>query len=213
MKPKFVNSVKRIENLEVARYLVEPLHHEQVAIFLRQAVSVGQASQLLGLAFHKTYTLIKRLEQMGIIHVVEKQKRNGKAVLFYAAVAEKFFIANTLLPLQETLSKVNSAFETMLVKNLVHASWGDLSETCGIQIWCESTGAVRCVQVQDVDTYLEPQSLAMAATYGMWHTFQFDFEDAKELQRELFALSAKYAAKAGSQKYLVHLAMTPVILE
>jgi hypothetical protein len=45
----------------------------------------------------------------------------------------------------------------------------------------------------------------------MWHQWSLNFEDAKALQAELFALSEKYSQRGnGSQKYLVRLAMTPL---
>jgi hypothetical protein len=130
----------------------------------------------------------------------------------YRAVADKFFIPNTVLPFHEALHKVNNAFEMNLNQNLVRAIFGNMPSTGGIQIWCEESGAMRCVQLRDIDT-VEPQTAATAATYAMWHTFHLDFEDAKELQQDLFAIAKKYGTKKGGQKYLTHLALTPVVLE
>ena len=37
-----------------------------------------------------------------------------------------------------------------------------------------------------------------------------DFDDAKTLQLELFALLKKYQQKAGAQRYILHLGLAPI---
>jgi hypothetical protein len=65
--------------------------------------------------------------------------------------------------------------------------------------------------MQAPNQFLMPLPLEFSATYGMWHQWSLDFEAAKALQQELFALSEKYSQRSdGSQRYLVHLAMTPM---
>jgi len=58
-------------------------------------------------------------------------------------------------------------------------------------------------------TMLDP---GMPAVLSAWRdAVMLDYDDAKAMQREMFELLMRYLRKEGSQRYVVHLAMAPVL--
>ena len=54
-------------------------------------------------------------------------------------------------------------------------------------------------------------ALDAPATLSLWRDqLTLDFEDAKELQREMFALVQRFQKRRGAQRYLVRMGLAPV---
>jgi predicted transcriptional regulator len=200
----------RIEDAKTARYLLVPEHQTMLKPFMAGEVTVTQVAQTLNLDFRKSYSFVKRLERYGLIRMVRLEQRDGRPIRFYRASAKHFFVPISLVPIDQVMQIVNGEFEQRFAEQFVQTTWGDLGVDSGIQIWDTAHG-ISCLLVQKPHQVITPLSLEYSATYGMWHQWSLNFEDAKALQRELFALSEKYSQrKNGSQKYLVRLAMTPL---
>ena len=201
-----------INDLKVALYLLGPEHTRTMTLFIESEVSVSQAAEHLRIPFRSAYTLVKRLERYGLIQVVRLERRDGRPVRFYRSVAKKFFIPKTLVPIEQVMNVVNGNLEQVFAQSFAHATWGELSSDGGIQFWLDEHDRPQCLLVEGPDTIAIVTTRDHTATYGMWHDWNLDFEDAKALQKELFALSGKYAQRSrkGTQSYLVRLAMTPV---
>jgi hypothetical protein len=162
------------------------------------------------LLFRKTYSVVKRLEGYGLIRTVQLEQRDGRPIRFYRASAKHFFVPISLVPIEQVMQIVNGEFGQVFAEQFVRVTWGELANDSGIQIWNTVQG-IACLLVQKPHQVITPLPLGYSATYGMWHQWSLDFEDAKALQAELFALSEKYSQREnGSQKYLVRLAMTPM---
>jgi predicted transcriptional regulator len=199
-----------IDDLKIARYLLEPQHQMKLEPFMCAEVTVTQVAQELGLEFRKTYSLVKRLERYGLIRTVRLEQRDGRPIQLYRASAKHFFVPISLVPIEQVMQIVNGQFEQVFAEQIARATWGELNPDCGIQVWHSARG-INCMMVQAPNQFLKPLSLEFPATYSMWDVWSLDFEEAKALQQELFALSEKYSRrKNGSQKYLVRFAMTPV---
>jgi predicted transcriptional regulator len=199
-----------IDDLKIAHYLLEPRHQKTLLPFMVNETTVSQVAQELDLDFRKTYSLVKRLERYGLIRTVRLEQRDGRPVKHYRATASKFFVPISLVPVQQVMQIVNGQFEQVFAEQFTRATWGQLGQECGVQIWTTEKG-ISCLMMQAPNQILKPLPLEFSATYGMWHQWSLDFEEAKALQQELFALSEKYSRrKNGSQNYLVRLAMTPV---
>jgi predicted transcriptional regulator len=200
----------QIDDAKIARYLLVPEHQTMLKPFMIAEVTVTQVAEMLELDFRKTYSLVKRLERYGLIRSVRLEQRDGRPIRFYRASASSFFIPVSLVPIEQVMQIVNGQFEQVFAEQFVKATWGELGAECGVQLWNGEKG-ISCLMMQAPNQFLMPLPLEFSATYGMWHQWSLDFEDAKALQQELFALSEKYSQRSdGSQRYLVHLAMTPM---
>jgi predicted transcriptional regulator len=199
-----------IDDLKIARYLLEPRHQTTLKPFMVGETTVTQVAQELEMDFRQTYSLVKRLERHGLIRTVRLEQRDGRPIQYYRATANSFFVPRSLVPVQQVLQIVNGQFEHLFAEQFTRATWGELSQECGVQIWTTEKG-ISCLMMQAPNQFLKPLPLEFSATYGMWHQWSLDFEDAKALQQELSELSEKYSRREnGSQKYLVRLALTPV---
>jgi predicted transcriptional regulator len=200
----------RIDDAKIARYLLVPEHQTMLKPFMLAETTVTRVAETLGLDFRKTYSLVKRLECYGLIRTVRFEQRDGRPIRFYRASANHFFIPISLVAIEQVMQIVNGEFEQIFSEQFVRATWGELGHGSGIQIWNTSHG-IACLLMQEPHQVITPLSLEYSATYGMWHQWSLNFEEAKALQQELFALSQKYSQRGnGSQKYLVRLAMTPL---
>lgn len=91
------------------------------AVGERTAASVAQE---LGLALNTLLYQLKRLQRAGLLAVVRTERRSGKALKHYRAVAKGFFLPFDLTPSdtpEKLLAAGHSAWEERLVHSLVAA--------------------------------------------------------------------------------------------
>jgi predicted transcriptional regulator len=199
-----------INDLKIARYLLEPKNQMKLQPFMCAEMTVTQLAQELGLEFRKTYSLVKRLEQYGLIRRVRLEQRDGRPIQFYRASAKHFFVPISLVSIEQAMLIANGQLEQVFAEQIAWTISSELNPDCGIQVWHTAQG-INCAMVQAPNQILKPLSFEFPAIFSLWDVWSLDFEDAKALQQELFALSEKYSQREnGSQKYLVRLAMTPV---
>lgn len=122
------------------------------------------------------------------------------------------FEATDAESLEEALAERDRLFEELLRRNVVKARL-DTMGAWGTRIYRDARGRLQvqtALTPRSNVTSLDPQAPAVLSAWR--DSLTLDFEDAKALQRELFDLLQRYLAKSGAQRYVVHLAMAPVLV-
>lgn len=214
-EPALGANVAIITEPDAARALIDPatLHH--LAPFIGRSLSVTQAAVEAGEKPNTTLKRVRRFARLGLLEVADEVARAGRPIRLYRAAADVFFVpfeATGADSLEAALAERDRYTENLLRRNVVQARL-DTMGTWGTRIYRDVRGRLQ------VQTALTPNSNVTSldsdapAVLSAWRdSLMLDFEDAKRLQREMFTLLQRYLKKEGSQRYVVHLAMAPVLI-
>ena len=90
-----------IRDLRQVRALADPLRLRLMKLLAQKAMTVTQAANLLNEKPNKLYYHIKRLEQVGLVQLVETRPYHGILEKYYQAIAEHLVYDKSLLQPQE----------------------------------------------------------------------------------------------------------------
>ncbi len=197
-----------------AEVLTDPTTLRQIAPFLGRTLSVGEAARETGEKANTTLKRVQRFEQLGLLEVAEAVPRAGRAVKRYRSTADVFFVpfeATHAESLEAALAERDAYWERLLRRNVVRGRREALGDW-GTRFYRDERGHLQ------VQTAVTPEANATTldadapATLSLWRDqLQLDFADAKELQREMFALVQRYQRRSGAQRYLVRMGLAPVL--
>lgn len=204
-----------VTDKEAAAALIDPGSLRRLAPFIGRTLSVSQAAQASGEKPNTTLKRVRRFADLGLVVVADEVARAGRPIKLYRAVADTFFVpfeATDAESLEVALAERDRFAEQLLRRNVVKARLDSIG-TWGTRIYRDARGRLQ------VQTALTPSSNVTSldagspAVLSAWRdSLTLDFDDAKALQREMFALLQRYLKKDGAQRYVVHLAMAPVLV-
>lgn len=179
-------------------------------------MSVSQAAMATGEKPNTTYRRVRRFVELDLLEVVAEQPRAGRATKLYRTVADIFFVpfeATHAESLEAALAERDQYWERLLRRNVVSGRRESLG-SWGTRFYRDARGRLQ------VQTALSPEANATTldddapAVLSLWRDqVMLDFSDAKELQREMFALVQRYQQRRGAQRYVVRMGMAPVLTE
>jgi hypothetical protein len=208
-----VEALRIVEDSEVADLLADPTILHQLEPFLGRAVSVGQAARETGEKPNTVLARVRRLVAAGVLVEHGSVPRRGRPIRLYRSSADTFFIpfdATSAESLEAALAEREAFWEKLLRENVVRARRERVG-VWGTRIYRDARGRLQIQTALTPErnfTTLDPEGPAVLSAWR--DRVYLDFEDAKELQRELFALLLRYQQKQGAQRYIVRLGMAPV---
>ena len=166
---------------------------------------------------------VRQLLRLGLIELVRLEPRRGRAIKFYSAVAEGFYVPFSLTPHATTETLAPDTFSDLHLRlnQSIAAAWTSTAgepQALGIHVFRRPDGFVS----QNITPHPDAQEpyrffadLCEAdapAVWDTWGTRQLSFESAKRLQRELAEVLERYPDEAafGNGTYMVRLAMAPL---
>lgn len=208
---------RTVRDRRAAELLADPDTLRQLEPFLGRPCSVSEAARRSGASPNTTLRRVQRFVDAGLLEVARELPRAGRAIKLYRTVAEVFFVPFEATPaesLEAALAERDAYHERQLRRGVVRARL-DAIGVWGTRIYRDAEGRLQ------VQTALGPDANATTlddqgpAALSAWRDrVRLDFEDAKRLQRELFALLLRYqrlgAETGGAQRYVVRVAMAPV---
>ena len=197
----------------MADLLTNPAVLRQLEPFLGRAVSVAQAAQETGEKPNTVLSRVRRLLDAGILIEADRIPRQGRPIRLYRSAADTFFIpfdATSAESLEAALAEREAYWEKLLRENVVRARFDHVGEW-GTRIYRDSRGRLQIQTAITADRNYTTLDLEGPAVLSAWRERVYlDFEDAKALQQEMFALLKKYQRKEGAQRYIVRLGMAPI---
>jgi len=166
-----------LKDLEQLQVLADRLHLRLLNVLSQEAMTVTQVANLLGEKPNRLYYHINKLEQVGLVQLVETRPYRGILEKYYRAVAEHFKVDESLLQLQEqTQEATESLYQVM--RAVLESTLEDLRQTL-------------VVKVEEV---AEGSMDRTASVCGMSNRAHLPREKAREFYEKVAALSEEFQA-------------------
>lgn len=195
-----------IEDPKAARALTDLQLLPLLIVFLRREASVSEAAASTEADLDATYYQVRKLERLGILRVTRSERRAGRAVKYYRARADAFFVPFALLPhetFERALAESGRLPEAMRAAGTARALLEEVDDPryWGFRVYVEPGGAVNAfwgprevgADWSMLDHLLAPER---PPVYGMNTSLALTREEAKAMQRELHELMKRWMARA-----------------
>lgn len=197
---------------DAAEALLQPVTQASLLPFFKGPISIKDAAEETGIKLNTLHARVKRYQSLGLLEVTGEVPRAGRAIKLYRTTAETFLVAYRVLK-AETLEVHMTGREqywiTEFRRSFNQARYEDASNV-GFEIYLDKNDVI-AVETRNLKE-ASPSVTASnsAALVDLWSDeLHLDFNDAKELQRELLGLHRKYRQKRGTHPYLLRLGLTP----
>ena len=211
--PRDNERVKVIKDAEVAKVLMDLKTLERLEPFMQNPRSIKEVALEKNIKANSLLIQVRRFVNLGLLVIAKEQSRQGRAIKLYQSSADIFYIPYEVTSsdtLEDALAARDAYWGAMLRKNIVDIRLEDVG-VYGTRIYKDARGRL---QIQTaINPYSNYTTLAdgKAAALSAWRdNLMLDYEDAKNLQREMFALLKKYHAKRGAQRYILRLGLSPI---
>lgn len=202
-----------VHDPHIADLLTNPETLQQLEPFLGRESTVTAAVRRTGSKPNTMLSRVRRWLELGLLEVSRIRQRAGRAVRYYRATADSWFIpfdTTSAESLEASVRQRDEWWSARLRQAVVRARQEQVG-TWGTRVYRDRRGYLQVQMAVSPDsnwTSLAPDRPAVLAAWrdGLY----LDFEDAKELQRELFELLLRYQRKEGAQRYLLRLGLAPL---
>jgi hypothetical protein len=200
--------VLEVTEAAVARALTAGGLAEYLRPFVRRDASVAEAAREIGQPIQRVHYRVQRLLGFGLLEVASVEERSGRPVKRYRSTATAYRIPARLLP--EQLFPLTEADHSAFMQRAIEAALPELVHDGEMRITFPADGSV------NIDRFMGDRLEAMLgdaapAVLNTWRNLFLDRVRAKQLQRELWDLMARYAEPAdGGRRYVLRLSMAPV---
>ena len=218
----FEKSWTHITNPEAAKVLSEEDELRYLEPFIRGEYSLSEAAKKLSVSPSAMLYQIKKLLRLELLRVVRTEPRRGRAIKYYRATSERFFVPFEVTSAETVFNLLYKAEERQLREFLSHYIRMNTHapEPWGVGIFLTREGGIgKSIAVSNDH---DPEQLVQMAlekdfpaVWSSWSTLRLDFEKAKALQRDLIKLFDLYKTNYSGeeQKYLLHLELCPTTPE
>jgi hypothetical protein len=214
----------RLGNADAVRFLADPKARHFLEPFLGRERSASEVAVELGVAVNSVLYRVQRMRALGLLEVVRVEPRRGRPIKHYRTVADAF-----LIPFSSTTAATLEALYTQTFENLRHQlflsvlrAWEKVNSdprNWGAYLARDERGSVSyqilpTLEPADIPAAFEHLlSLESPAVLDNTWMPRLGLEDAKALQRDLWALRHRYGVKSllpGGKTYIVHTAIAPL---
>lgn len=205
-------ALKIITRAKAADALLNPISLRQLEPFFT-VKTVSEAAEETGEKPNTVLARVRRFVNLGLLSVAREEKRAGRAIKVYQTTAETFFVpfeATSAESLTRMLAERDSYWEELLRQGVVRARAEDVG-TWGTRIYKDERGRLQVQTAVTPERNYTMLDSGRPAVLSAWRdSVYLDYEDAKMLQTEMFALLKRYQQKRGAQRYIVRLGLAPV---
>lgn len=207
-------SVAIITDPQAAAALMDPGKLRHIAPFIGTEKSIRQAAEESGESPNTTLKRVRRFMELGLVSVARQVPRAGRPIKLYRSAAQVYFVpfeATGAESLEAGMAERDGYYERLLGRNVVRARIETIGNW-GTRIYRDGRGRLQVQTAVTPDANVTSLDKAAPAVLSAWRDgVMLDFEDAKALQAELFSTLQRYLRKSGPQRYVVHVAMAPLL--
>ena len=195
MKDDFLSRARRISTRRAAAAFSDPLRHRLILMFAGGERSVSEIAEMTGVELKRLHYHVNALRNLGLITVARRQRRAGRAIKFYRAVADAFFVPAALAP-----APVHAGLDAELRDALEHVR-DRASE--GTLFYAAEDGTPRMRLVRGPSTGVVHAE--------RWQRLRLSRADAARCIAEMEGLLKAFAPDKGTagESYLFHFAIAP----
>lgn len=188
MEEQLLSSSLRVDAPSVADLLLNSRWRRILLRFAREPLSVSDAAALMNMDLKRTHYHVHKLTSVGLLKVERIVRRPGRAIKYYRAVAEAFFVPNEIARAPSTHNLAEELRERLR------------------EFQFEVSGGVLFFSGPDG----EPIGRIVASPnysrngFELWKILRLSATDFQQLHREMEDLLAKYRTRVAA-KGAVHL--------
>ena len=205
----------RITNPEQVRLLTDPVSKNYFKPFLGQELSVSGAAEVCGCSLNTMLYRVRTFLKAGLLEITRVQKRKGRPIKAYRAVADAFFIpfaATNFADLEERYHKQFVPVTKELARGLAVAhrsvpEWGEyIFRDASNTVWTIPTGAT------------DSNVMSKEGLFSTWRdvVLNLSIEEAEALFTKLEQLFNEVYKRGSSPKgrpYALQVALVPYVAE
>jgi hypothetical protein len=200
-----------VNDLRAAAFLSDPEHNGYLLPFLEREVTLSEAASELQVPMNKLHYWVTKMLELGIIRVTRTQKRAGRAIQYYSAIAPAFFVPFAAIPAEtfEAQLMLEDVSRQRRLSSAHARARGELPLKYGTLI-------VRMEQTQSgirIEPF--PKWRSSDLTFSVWLERTFYLEDAQALLAELKILEERYSSLpepeiSKGKPFFLRLALSPM---
>jgi hypothetical protein len=185
---------------EKARFLSDPESRKYLQPFFLKDRSLKEASGLLGCSLQAIFYRVKIFEKAGLLKVVRREKRAGRAVKRYKTVSDVFFVPFNITPyavIEENLfNQLNPRLTLILrgVARVLHAE-----ENFGQYAYLGDDGTVWYTGSPPKGVMSVAQKSHDLLALDVSGDLELSFDEALALKKDLVALLDRYTKASGKK--------------
>jgi len=195
VKDDILSRAHRVTQPRSAAAFSDPLRRRLVLLLAGRERSVGQMAETTGVDIRRLHYHVTALRKLGLIKVARVQRRAGRPIKLYRAVADAFFVSDDIAP-----SSPSAALNDELRRSL--AKLRDPARH-GVLYRLGDDGEPRMQPVRGSGSGGAPSA-------EQWRVLRLTRADALRLAEKIERCLGEFAGRDGAAKaYLVHFAMAP----
>lgn len=195
MKDEILSRARRIANARAAAAFSDPLRHRLLLMFAGRERTLSEVAGATGLDLKRLHYHVTAMRNLGLLAVTRRERRAGRPIKFYRAVADAFFVPTALAP-----APVHAGLDRELRDALAHLR--DRTGE-GTLYYAGEDGGPRMRLVRSAAT-------VGAAYTEQWRMLRLSRADAARLIAGIDALLKSFVPSgANGDSYLLHFAMAP----
>ncbi len=205
---------RTVTDKNAIKFLTDPGNHRYLRSFMDEEAAVAQVASRLNEPIQRVFRQVERMMQFELLRQTRLQARTGRAIRYYRASSQRFFVPFASNSFEEVLLGGNLEFESRFITAVAsqwtrytssNADWGT-TYTRGEH----GTLNVRAPMQLSSEAPAPPPPLV----FTRYQELKLNYDDAQGLFAELTALMKRYDARSrnGQQPFLIRLGMTPSLV-
>ncbi len=207
------NGATIVRNRAIADLLTRPGALDQLEPFLARETSVSEAAARSGIKPNTMLARVRRWLEMGLLVETRSIRRHGRPIRLYRTASDAYFVpfdTTSAESLEAGLAERDEWWEKRLRRSVIRARQQQAG-TWGTRVYRDVRGRMQMQMAVSPERNWTNLNPGAPAVLSAWRdSLQLDFEDAKRLQHELFALLLRYQQLEGSQRYIIRLGLAPL---
>jgi hypothetical protein len=193
MEYRNMSSQVTVQNPRAAAVFTQSYLRRILLQFAAQPRSIAEVANELQIDIKQLHQIVSKFHRLGLLIITEQRQRAGRAIRFYQASAERFFIPAAATP---------ALFSRGLAKELREALSRDAAIAVkGMLFSLDDDGRVLGQVVENPGAAFVP--------LDSWRILRLSASRAAELKQEIFSLLDRYQneIESSGQVFLIHAGM------
>ena len=222
MQEQISSSWRTITDPKAVRILFDLEHRVRLAPFFERAQTVSEVAKRLQEDAQRLYYFVQRYVGLDLLEIVHIEPRPGRALRYYRATAEQFFVSVEHTPtpsIEGALNDVHAPLLERFTRNLAYTVQDHLIGAWGRRFYLDAQGTLVPAagpaphyEFDVFDFYSRPE---FPPASMLWQEVYLTPEDAKTLQVEFNRLIERLERcdgkpGEGKERYLVKVGITPI---
>jgi DNA-binding Lrp family transcriptional regulator len=212
-----MKSIVEIKSMKVGDYILKNYNLGFIAPFLNSPTPLAEVAEHLGIKLNVLHYHVNKMVSLGILKVVGKEIQDGRTVNVYQTPSKEFMVPfkyTSYTTLEDFFKDITNFDE--FIRNVVK-DFQNINDSWGVKIGSQNGKDIDIdiIPVEGQPNYepLDVFSPNSPAFLGGAESLAISFEDAKELQMDLYRILKKYKNKSllSSAEYLLIVGLTRVV--